>query len=120
MAPPALTLLRSYAQKSNPSTLPSSVLYSHTPTTLTIFDCYPKSIFHFLILPRPSSSVNVFELATLRTLLKKKDREKAREVIYGLRDEAQKLKKDIEEEMMDRYGFVWEVWTGFHAVQSME
>lgn len=56
----------------------------------------------------------------MRTLLKKKDREKAREVIYGLRDEAQKLKKDIEEEMMDRYGFVWEVWTGFHAVQSME
>lgn len=119
MSPPALTLLRSYAQKSNPSSLPPSILYTHTSTTLTIFDCYPKSLFHFLILPRPSTSVNVFDLASLRTLLKK-DKDKAREVIFGLRDEAQKLKKDIEEEMKERYGFVWEVWTGFHAVQSME
>lgn len=118
MPPPPLTLLRSYATKSDPTTLPSSILFSYTPTFLTIFDCFPKSIFHFLILPRPAPSVNVFSLATLRVLLSNKTR--AREVIFGLKDETEILKKKIEGEMMERYGFVWEIWAGFHAVPSME
>jgi hypothetical protein len=32
--------------------LPPTVYFSHTRHTLTIFDAYPKALFHFLVLPR--------------------------------------------------------------------
>jgi aprataxin len=32
--------------------LPPTVYFSHTRHTLTIFDVYPKALFHFLVLPR--------------------------------------------------------------------
>ncbi|KIM87013.1 hypothetical protein PILCRDRAFT_815447 [Piloderma croceum F 1598] len=115
-----LTVLRSYAQKSNPASLPSSVLLSYTPKSLTIFDVYPKSIFHFLVLPRPvTPQLAVFDLASLRTLFKA-DKIKAREVLTGLSEDAQTAKVTIQDEMMKRYGFKWGVWMGFHAVPSME
>jgi aprataxin len=114
-----LTILRSYAQKSNPASLPSSVLLSHTPKSLTIFDVYPKSIFHFLILPRIIPPLKAFDLASLRTLLKA-DKAKAKEVLAGLNENAQTVKAMIQDEMMKRYGFKWGVWMGFHAMPSME
>ncbi|CAL1704540.1 unnamed protein product [Somion occarium] len=116
-----LTLLRSYALKTNPASLPPSVLFSHTENTLTIYDAYPKSIFHFLILPRTNAflPLSVFDLTNLRTLLKG-NKERAKEVISTLNDEATKLKKEIEEEMVNRYGFKWDIWMGFHPVPSME
>jgi aprataxin len=114
-----LTILRSYAQKSNPASLPSSVLLSLTSKSLTIFDVYPKSIFHFLILPRVTPKLTVFHLASLRTLLKT-DKAKAKEVLNGLNEDAQTVKGMIQDEMMKRYGFQWGIWMGFHAVPSME
>jgi hypothetical protein len=114
-----LTVLRSYAQKSNPASLPSSVLLSYTPKSLTIFDVYPKSIFHFLVLPRVTPQLAVFDLASLRTLFKA-DKIKAKEVLTGLSEDAQTVKVTIQDEMMRRYGFKWSVWMGFHAVPSME
>jgi aprataxin len=114
-----LTVLRSYAQKSNPANLPSSVLLSYTPKSLTIFDVYPKSIFHFLVLPRVTPQLAVFDLASLRTLFKA-DKIKAKEVLIGLSEDAQTAKVTIQDEMMKRYGFKWGVWMGFHAVPSME
>ena len=114
-----LTILRSYAQKSNPASLPSSVLLSLTSKSLTIFDVYPKSIFHFLILPRVTPMLTVFHLASLRTLLKT-DKAKAKEVLNGLNEDAQTVKGMIQDEMMKRYGFQWGIWVGFHAVPSME
>ncbi len=33
---------------------------------------------------------------------------------------AQLVVKDIEDEMISRYGFKWDIWVGFHAVPSME
>ncbi|KAI0079891.1 HIT-like protein [Panus rudis PR-1116 ss-1] len=116
-----LTILRSYAQKANPSTLPPDVLFSHTSKTITIFDAYPKSIFHFLILPRANAfpPLTVFDLANLRTLMKK-DKDKVKEVLVELSEEAKKLRTEIEDEMQKRYGFKWKIWTGFHAVPSME
>lgn len=135
-----LTILRSYAQKSNPTSLPPSVLFTHTSTSLTIFDAYPKvrrtasmprcktvlifrhliqSIFHFLILPSVTPPLSVFDLASLRTLLKA-DKAKAKEVLTGLAEDAKTVKGMIEEEMMKRYGFKWNIWVGFHSVQSME
>lgn len=115
-----LNILRTYAQKSNLASLPSSVLLTHTERTLTIFDAYPKSIFHFLVLPRTKDSpLTVFDLASLRTLLKS-DKVKAQKVLAGLSEDAETVKTMIEEEMMKRYGFKWTVNMGFHPVPSME
>ncbi|KAG9318716.1 HIT-like domain-containing protein [Chiua virens] len=114
-----LTVLRGYAQKSNPETLPPSVLFECTDKCLTVFDAFPKSIFHFLVLPRVRPPLGVFELASLRTLLKG-NKERAKLVLSDLNDEAHKVKKMICEEMQKRYGFQWEIWAGFHANQSME
>ena len=51
-----LKILRDYAKLDDASLaanrLPPTVYFSHTPHTLTIFDAYPKALFHFLILPR--------------------------------------------------------------------
>ncbi|EGN95358.1 hypothetical protein SERLA73DRAFT_112794 [Serpula lacrymans var. lacrymans S7.3] len=114
-----LTVLRSYALKSNPATLPPSVLLSHSETSVTLFDAFPKSIFHFLILPRPQPSLSIFDLANLSSLLKC-DNSKAKSVLLTMKEEAQSVKDMIESEMMKRYGFKWGIWTGFHAVPSME
>ncbi|VDB82726.1 unnamed protein product [Peniophora sp. CBMAI 1063] len=113
------TALRAYATKKDPSTLPSTVLFSHTSSTITIFDAYPKAIFHFLILPRPSQRLSVLDLANLRSLIRK-DNELALVVVKELQAEAVKLKGEIHVEMLERYGFTWPIHCGFHAVPSME
>jgi len=113
-----LTVLQRYAQL-KPESLPASVLFSHTPTSLTVFDAYPKSIFHFLILPRPVPPLDVSTLASLPSLLKS-DKAQAKQVLLGLREDAKEVKKAIEDEMMSMYGFKWGVWMGFHAVPSMQ
>ncbi len=142
-----LTVLRSYASM-KPSQLPSSVLFSHTDRTMTIFDAYPKSIFHFLILPRvaaqPSTPISignpsnedklhvsertttlppsVTDLSSLRALLnsERTSKDQAKEIILSLKEDALRAKKEIEGEMEKRYGFIWDIWIGFHAVPSME
>ncbi|OCH94948.1 HIT-like protein [Obba rivulosa] len=114
-----LTALRQYASKADPSSLPTSVLFTHTANSLTIFDAFPKATFHFLVLPRARPPLTVFELASLRTLLKG-DKQRARQTIQALAEDAKQVRAMIEEEMVSRYGFKWEVWMGFHAVPSME
>ena len=47
-------------------------------------------------------------------------REQARAVLLGLRRDALEAKRLIEEDMRARYGFVWDVLIGFHAVPSVE
>ena len=53
---PQLKILRAYAKLDDASiaagTLPPTVYFSHTRHTLTVFDAYPKALFHFLVLPR--------------------------------------------------------------------
>lgn len=114
-----LAVLRKYAQNSRPESLPASVLFSHTDRSLTLFDAYPKSIFHFLILPAIKGSFTAQELASLKTLLQG-DKERAKAVISELSNDAKVLRKEIEDEMVSRYGFKWDIWTGFHAAPSME
>ncbi|KAL4067868.1 HIT-like protein [Scleroderma citrinum] len=113
-----LTVLRSYAQM-NPERLPASILFNHTETCLTVFDAFPKAIFHFLVLPRIKPPLGVDDLTDLRTLLKC-NKKKAGAVLKELSDEADNVKKMIQEEMLSRYGFQWEIWTGFHPVPSMQ
>ncbi|KAH9066436.1 HIT-like domain-containing protein [Lactarius vividus] len=122
---PFLSLfLRTYAKLSDPSitALPPTVYFSHTEHTLTIFDAYPKALFHFLVLPRLSNDERSSDLTDLRTLLRRHASGDARaeETLRMLADEAARLRGVIEEEMQARYGFAWDVWVGFHAVPSME
>jgi len=113
-----LTILRTYAQKA-PESLPDSILFKHSSSNITLFDAYPKSIFHFLILPRiQKPDLDSSVLADLRALLSG-DKVRAREVITSLWEDAQVVKKEILEEMVGRYGFKWDVWIGFHGAPSM-
>ncbi|KAG1754569.1 hypothetical protein EDB19DRAFT_1969949 [Suillus lakei] len=102
-----MTIFRAYAQKSNPASLPPSVLLSHSETCLTVFDAFPKLPF------------NVYQLANLRSLLKC-EKSSAKELLTELSQEAGNVKTMIESEMLKKYGFKWEIWMGFHAVPSME
>jgi len=111
-----LTVLQTYAQKA-PESLPSSILFKHSSKNITIFDGYPKSIFHFLILPRIQKPDPV--LYNLGTLLNSGDKVRAKEVITSLWEDAQVVKKEISDEMVSRYGFKWDIWIGFHGAPSM-
>ncbi|KAF7363389.1 HIT-like protein [Mycena sanguinolenta] len=113
----ALTVLRTYAQ-TNPAKIPPSILFSYSSTSLTIYDAFPKGIFHFLILPRVQEQFTVSELADLRTLLNG-DKARAKQVISALNEDAKALRKEIEDEMLSRYGFKWGIWMGFHGAPSM-
>ncbi|KAG6854329.1 hypothetical protein C0991_008224 [Blastosporella zonata] len=57
-------------------------------------------------------------LTSLRTLLKG-DKAHAKQVIVNLSEDASALRQEIEGEMLKRYGFKWDIWTGFHAAPSM-
>ena len=127
--PARLRVLHKYAELPDSTIatkLPPTVYFSHTQHTLTIFDAYPKALFHFLVLPRLSRTVCSTELKDLATLLRRRAcadadmRTRAQETLRVLADEAARMRGVIEEEMRARYGFVWEIWTGFHAVPSME
>ncbi|KAJ3772350.1 HIT-like protein [Lentinula raphanica] len=114
-----LFALRNYARKA-PSTLPQSLLFSSSSRTLTIYDTYPKAIFHFLVLPRvqAGSTVGLDDLDGLRTLFAR-GKDSARDVLNALNEDAQGIKREIELEMQERYGFKWPIWIGFHSVPSM-
>lgn len=118
-------ILRTYAQLSEPEQLAPNTYFTHTERTVTIFDAYPKAVFHFLVLPRiknkegPLSAKN---LTSLKVSLNQNqiNWKEARTLLKQLKEDGEKVREMIEEEMRDRYGFVWKVHLGFHAVQSME
>ena len=39
--------------------------------------------------------------------------------IQGLKKDAEMVKEMIEKEMLEKHGYKWDVWIGFHAVPSM-
>jgi aprataxin len=112
-----LTILRSYVQAAD--SLPAALLFKSSRRNIVIFDAFPKSIFHFLILPRLQEPIlSASRLNNLQSLLSG-DKETAKELIEGLAEDAKQVKKDIEDEMLNKYGFKWEVWIGFHGAPSM-
>ncbi|KAF8481535.1 hypothetical protein JB92DRAFT_3037504 [Gautieria morchelliformis] len=116
----SLTILRKYASKADPSSLPASVLFTHTASSLTIFDLYPKSnSFHFLLLPRIVPPLTETNTASLKALLRW-DKAGARACLEGLARDAEDVKRTIRQEMTKRFGFEWPIYVGFHAVPSME
>jgi aprataxin len=115
-----LAIFRDYAMKPDPmSSLPPSILLSHSDTCLTVFDAFPKSIFHLLVLPRIKPPLSARHLNDLRSLLQC-EKGVAKTLLMTLNEEANKAKEMIEEEMMKRYKFKWEIWIGFHPISSME
>jgi len=114
-----LTTLRRYAAQVDLSTLPSSVLFKYTDASLTLFDLFPKSnSFHFLLLPRITPTLPEEHTRDLRTLLKW-DKQKARECIESLANDAKEVEDMIKEEMKKRFGFEWPIFTGFHAIRNV-
>jgi len=72
-----------------------------------------------LILPRVIPPLTTSGTSSLKTLLSW-DKEKAKNCLLDLQNESKKLISTIEEEMIEKYGFKWDIWAGFHAVPSME
>lgn len=115
------------ANHPTPETFPPNVYFSHTEHTITIFDAYPKAEYHLLVIPRVSNRDEdrvrtPKSLLSLKTLfstpgIEKKD---IREFLETLEAQADALKEELEEDMRIRRGFVWKLYFGFHAVQSME
>jgi len=105
----------------DPTTLGPGVILKWTESTITIFDGFPKALYHFLVLPRvgPSSGLTMSNVASLRDILQW-DRVKAQKCLEMLRLEAQEVKKMIEDEMVKTHGFTWPVFIGLHAVPSMK
>ncbi|KAL5532697.1 HNT3_3 [Sanghuangporus sanghuang] len=118
-------ILRTYAQLSEPTRLAPSIYFTHTEKTVTIFDAYPKAVFHLLVLPRIKDKEGPLSAANLTSLKKflnsnQTNRKDARELLGRLKEDGEKVREMVKEEMRDRYGFVWKVHLGFHAVQSMD
>lgn len=75
-------------------------------------------MFHFLVLPKLDSTINSGVSTNLSTLLRG-DKAGALECLQHMQQEADSTKSMIEDEMVKKYGFKWDVHVGFHAVPSM-
>ncbi|EIW73692.1 hypothetical protein TREMEDRAFT_59866 [Tremella mesenterica DSM 1558] len=125
-----LQILREYAKVRSPArNIPPSVLLSHTPYVMSIHDAYPKSKYHFLILPRfpypPEADLErdksilplgVFD--SLETFLMKGG-EHRWTVLQQMVNMARDVEEMIRDEMFKTEGFTWKIYMGFHAVPSM-
>ncbi|KAI5121693.1 hypothetical protein M0805_002768 [Coniferiporia weirii] len=113
-----------YASLRSPETkLPKNTYFGHTEHTLTIFEPYPKAIFHLLMLPRVGARPLVPKnLVNLRTLLNSSEvsKKEARALLETIKADADKVKGEIEQEMINWIGFKWDIWMGFHAAPSLE
>ncbi|KAI0721055.1 hypothetical protein C8T65DRAFT_735544 [Cerioporus squamosus] len=114
-----LTVLRGYADRTDPATLPDTIRLCHSDVTVTVFDKYPKSIFHFLLLPLIRAPYTAADLRDLRSVLQL-PREQAKALLQHMRRDALVAKALIEEEMLARHSFKWDIQMGFHAVPSLE
>lgn len=111
-----LTILRTYALAAQ---LPPTVQFAGTERTVTIYDAFPKSLFHLLVLPRPQTNgPSIQDLDSLYSLLRA-DRIQAHEIIKSLKEGAAEAITEIESEMLRVHGFKWPIWTGFHGAPSM-
>ncbi|KAG8899069.1 hypothetical protein FRB99_006950 [Tulasnella sp. 403] len=120
--PPTFNLhvLKEFATRRDPKTLPPSTLLKFSPSTITVFDKYPKATFHFLVLPRVDKDAGRTPsvLHDLRSLLQH-DKEAALEILRDLESESREVERMVLDEMQKRFGFQWKVYVGFHAVPTL-
>lgn len=97
MASP-LDVLRDYALRKRPELLPPDVRLIFTENTLAVFDKYPKSKYHFVLLPRIKEHRDASKYRTLQKLLSVK--KEALEALLVLQEEAKPVIAMIEDEMV--------------------
>ena len=114
-----LTLMRTYAMVPDPTMVPDVFRVCHTDFSVTVRDICPKSLYHYLVIPRLSPTLDADRLQDLRALLRL-PREQARGILVRLREDALAAVKIIEGEMMREYGFTWPCHVGFHALPTPE
>ncbi|KAI0331094.1 hypothetical protein GY45DRAFT_662839 [Cubamyces sp. BRFM 1775] len=114
-----ITIIRTYAMVPDPMTIPECFRICHTEHTVTISDLYPKSIYHYLVIPRLPLTLEPEQMQDLRALLCL-PREQARSILVHIREDALASVKLIEAEMMRQYGFTWPCYMGFHAIPTLE
>ncbi|GMK53833.1 hypothetical protein CspeluHIS016_0104190 [Cutaneotrichosporon spelunceum] len=112
----ALTALREMARLGRPSVLPPSTLLLETPTTIAVFDKYPKATYHVLVMPRLLPGMRDSDLDSLASLLRNSG---ARMVLDQLADAAAEVEEMVRDEMVKTTGVSWGVNMGFHAMPSM-
>ncbi|KAG8733910.1 hypothetical protein FRC12_018701 [Ceratobasidium sp. 428] len=76
-------------------------------------------MFHFLVLPKLNTKLTESITTNLTTLLKW-DKAGALECLQQMSNDAENAKSMIQDEMMKKHGFKWDVLVGFHAVPSMD
>lgn len=116
-------VLRKYAEKKRPDKMSPNIYFMHTKYTVTVYDLYPKAMYHFLLLPRLGPPPYVApNLVDLRTLLNSKEvsKREAEALLNTMKEDAEKVKEQIEQEMINTCGFKWEIWMGFHPAPSLE
>ncbi|KAI0665228.1 hypothetical protein C8Q70DRAFT_39923 [Cubamyces menziesii] len=114
-----ITIMRTYAMVPDPTMVPDMFRICHTDTSVTVSDLYPKSIYHYLVIPRLPPTLKPEQMQDLRALLCL-PREQARGILVRLREDALATVKLIEGEMMRQYGFTWPCHMGFHAIPTLE
>ncbi|CAE6450820.1 unnamed protein product [Rhizoctonia solani] len=99
--------------------LGSDVLLSESEYCITIFDKFPKAMFHFLVLPKLSKTITANVTTNLSTFLQW-DKQVALEYLQHMKRDAEEAKSMVEDEMIKQHGFKWDVFIGFHAIPSMD
>lgn len=112
------TILRDWASNPDPTTIPRTRYLNHNDKFLTIIDCYPKAMYHLLVLPRVRPGWTAEQLLDLRTVMK--NQERAKELMTDLKTYADEMEKVMENEMEGRWNFKWNINMGFHPNPSME
>ncbi|KAH9946085.1 uncharacterized protein BXZ73DRAFT_36981 [Epithele typhae] len=116
-----LTILRTYAGLPDPGVLPDAIRLTHTDCSLTVFDAYPKGVYHFLLLPRILAPLRAAQMTDLQTLLQHLGtRDGARAFLQRLRADADAVVRTVRAEMVKEHGTEWPIQVGFHALPSME
>lgn len=127
--------LQQYALTTDPESLPPSVRVMHTSRTIAVFEKLKKAQYHFLLLPRPSSSWEPTQLISLKSVLEH-NKATALELLKLLREESEPVVQLIQDRMvrcnargnfvvcmtplniqMKATGCTWHIHRGFHAIQ---
>lgn len=94
---------------------------THTERSLTVREQFPKAEYHVILIPRvgrpprvPRNLGNIRKLLSLSQFTKVE----AFDLLKDIKADALDVVKTIEEDMIDRKGFKWDIWMGFHIAPS--
>ncbi|KAF9567504.1 hypothetical protein CPC08DRAFT_809310 [Agrocybe pediades] len=120
------TMLTSYAKK-RPEEFPPGVIYKYSRKTYTFRHPFPKAIFHYILLPRidgydkwlafPNIKSDLF--ADLRALLAYTTQKEGIQVLTVVKRDADEMVKDVEQQMIEQFGFKWDVLVGFNTYPTI-